>query len=123
MQILIILFGLLIIAMAGWMAVKPETFTAFLLRHAGSLWMHLLAAGVRIVMGIALILYADWSRFPLALEILGWIAVTAGVVLGFTPPSRFESLVRWAFNRLGKYARAAAVLAVLFGGFLIYAVL
>jgi len=81
-----------------------------------------MAAGIRIAIGIVLILYAAQSRFPLALEIIGWIAIAAGVALALMPPAKFRQLINWAFERFGKYTRAAAFFAVLFGAFLIYAV-
>jgi len=34
MKILIILFGLLILVMAGWLLVRPKEITDYLLRHA-----------------------------------------------------------------------------------------
>ena len=75
-----------------------------------------------IAIGIALVLYAGQSQFPLTLQILGWIAIAAGVILALVPQAKFEQLIKWAFDRFRKYTRAAALIAVLFGAFLIYAV-
>ena len=123
MKTLIILFGLFIIGMAGLMAVRPKLFIDKLMQFADSVWMHVLAAAVRIVMGLALVLYADQSRFPLTLHIIGWIAIIAGVIIALVPHTKFTRLIRWVFDRFAPYTRIAAVFAVLFGGFLIYAVL
>jgi len=123
MKLLIILFGLLIVAMAGFMLVRPREMTGYLLEHAGETWLHILAAGVRIIMGIALILYAGNSRFPMILHVIGWIALVAGIALALVPPSKFKRLMEWAFERFGPYIRLAGSLAILFGAFLIYAVL
>ncbi len=123
LKLLIIAFGLLILIMSGLMTVRPEPLRDFLIRHSGETWMHVAAAGVRIVMGFALILYAVNSRFPLTLQVLGWIAVIAGVVLALVPPARFKQLVSWAFERFGSYTRIAGAAAFLFGAFLVYAVI
>ncbi|MBT8058133.1 MAG: hypothetical protein KJO33_00980 [Gammaproteobacteria bacterium] len=123
MKFLIILLCVLITAMAAWLLVRPESLTRLLLRNAGRTWMHVLAAAVRIVLGALLVLYADQSRFPVVLAVIGWFAIAAGVVLALMPPSRFQSLVEWAFERFGAYVRVAAAAAVAFGLFLIYAVL
>ena len=123
MKTLIILFGLFIIGIAGLMAVRPKLFADKLMQSVGSVWIHVLAAAVRIVMGIALVLYAEQSRFPLALHIIGWIAIVAGVIIALVPHTKFTRLIRWVFDRFAPYTRIAAVFAVLFGGFLIYAVL
>jgi hypothetical protein len=85
--------------------------------------LHITAAAVRIVMGVVMILYAGASRYPMAFQIIGWIALVAGVVLALTPPARFKKLVHWAFSKFGRYTRVAAVFAVMFGAFLIHAVL
>ena len=70
---------------------------------------------------LALILYAPASRFPQALLLIGWIAVVAGVILALFPPAKFQSLIRWAFDRFSRYTRMAALAAVIFCLFLIYA--
>jgi uncharacterized protein YjeT (DUF2065 family) len=122
-KLLIILFGLIIFLAAGSLALRPRSLTDYLLRHAGDSWMHVLAALVRILMGAALLVYSPLSRFPLTFQILGWIAIIAGVFLALLPPSRFKQLVTWAFDRFGGYARIAGLAAVAFGAFLVYAVL
>ena len=122
MQISIILFGLLISAMAAALLAIPARLTAFMLRHSGDPWFHILAAAIRIVLGIVLILHAAETRFPTALTVLGWIALLAGVAIALIPPSRFRQLVAWLFDRLGRYVRIAAAAALAFGVFLVYAV-
>jgi hypothetical protein len=123
MKNLIILFGLFAIMMAGAMALRPKQFAGTLLRYAETVWMQVLAAAVRIGMGVILVLYAAQSNFPLILQIIGWIAIAAGVVIALMPAAKFTRLINWAFERFSRYARIAAVFGVLFGAFLIYAVI
>lgn len=122
MQTSIILLGLLITALAAVMMMSPARLTGFMLRHSGDPWFHILAAAVRIVLGIVLILYADESRFPTALTLLGWIFLLAGVTFALLSPPRFQKLVAWMFDRFGRYVRIAALGGVVFGLFLVYAV-
>jgi hypothetical protein len=122
MRIVIILFGIFIILMSGIMLARPKSITDFMLRQAGEPWLHVAAVAVRIVLGIALVLSACQSRFPLALEIIGWIAIAAGVILALTPPAKFRRMIKWAIDRFGRFMRPAAVAALLFGAFLVYAV-
>jgi len=122
MKILIILFGLLIIVMAGALMFQPKQLAGFLLKNSGERWLQVLAVAVRIVMGVTLILYAAASRYPLAFQIIGWIAVVAGVVLAVIPPARFKKMIHWAFSKFGRYTRIAALFAVILGAFLIHAV-
>jgi len=122
-QLLIIAFGLFVVVMTAVLVLYPEKLTEFLLHHAGDVWMHVLAAVMRITIGVALLLYASHSRFPQTLQILGWIALIAGVMVALIPPARFKQLITWAFERFGAYTRIAAVAALIFGVFIIYAVL
>jgi len=123
MKLFIILFGVFVLVMAAVLVFRPKVLNEFLIRHAGKPWMQIGAAVMRIAIGIALILYAGQTRFTLALQILGWVALTAGIIVALIPPARFKRLVEWAFERFGAYTRVAAIAAVLFGGFLIYAVI
>lgn len=122
MKLLIILFGLFMLIMAGLMMLWPRKFTSYMLKQASETWLYISAIAVRLALGAVLILYADQSRHPLALQIIGAIAVIAGVVLIFVTKPKFQNLIQWAFGRLGKYMRAVACFAILFGGYLIYAV-
>jgi len=47
MNIIIILFGLLIIVMAGIMAVRPKLFADTMLQYFGSVWLHVCTGSVR----------------------------------------------------------------------------
>jgi hypothetical protein len=122
-KLLIIAFSLFIFVMAGMLALRPGLVTEFLLRHAAKTWMHVMAAAIRVIMGVALILYAPQSRFPLTLQVIGWIAVAAGVILALIPPAKFQQLINWAVDRFDRYTRMAGLAAVIFAMFLIYAVL
>lgn len=123
MRIFIILFGLFIISIAVTIMLRPESFTGILTRHARAAWVHLLAVVVRIVFGLVLVFYAEQSRFPLALQIIGWIAIVAGVMLALLPREKFARLLMWALERFSSYLPFAALIATILGGFLIYAVI
>ena len=123
MNIFVILFGLFIVVIAGFMALNPKRFTDIMLQFSDSVWMHTGAVAVRIILGIVLILVADQSRFPMALHIIGWIAIIAGVMIALIPHARFTRLIHWVLKKFARYMRIAAIFAVLFGGFLIYAVI
>ena len=123
MKILLVLLSLLIFLLGLALVIRPKASAQLLIDQAENRLIHVLAVGIRLVLGGALVLYAAQSRFPHVLEILGWIALVAGVVLAFVPPSRFARLIRWAFDLLGGYMRLAGVAALAFAAFLIYAVI
>jgi uncharacterized protein YjeT (DUF2065 family) len=122
MRLIIILFGLLIVLLAGSLVIQPAALSGFILEHVGKRWFQALAAISRLLLGVALILQSDASRYPLTLFVLGWVAVAAGIGLALVPPAWFRNLVHRAFERFGHYVRLVALAAVLFGVFLVHAV-
>lgn len=122
MQLIIVIFGLAILAAGLLMLWKPSAMLDFLRRHAGSTLLHQLAIGVRLLLGIVLIQYAESSRFPLLLSILGGFSIAAAIVIAILPESRFEQLINWITRRFEGYVRPASAVVMVFGLFLIVAV-
>lgn len=104
------------------MLVRPDAVAGFFRENSGSLGLHVLAVLVRLILGAALIGYATDSKYPVALQIFGWLSVGAAIILGGIGRSRFKVLISWALNFASSLMRFAGLLAVLLGGFLIYAV-
>ena len=123
MKYLIVLFGVLILAIALVILFRPALIIDQIQRYSHTLSMHLLAIVVRVILGIALLQYADHSKFPLVLQIIGWLSLAAAVVLAAIPRKRIGDLINWILNRFGGHIRIGALAALLFGVFLIYAVL
>lgn len=119
---LIIVFGLLMIAVAMLMWSRPVAFLNGMRRWSGTASLQLLAVVVRLILGFALITYAGQSRFPLVLQIIGVLSVITALVFAAVPRRYFERLIGWLLDRFESRVRAAAVLPFLFGVFLIYAV-
>jgi len=119
----ILIFGGLTV-MAGLIILfQPETILGILRRNLGSLSLHISAVAVRIIVGSALIVHASESKYPLTLEVLGWVLLVAAVVLALVGRSNFKRLMKWALSLGSSYGRIGGGVAVLFGGFLVYAVL
>lgn len=81
----IILFGLFFIVMGFLMAFNPNKARA-IVRKAGS--TNLINYGeisIRMIPAIALIIYADLSKFPEALKIFGWFMLMTSLILFFVP--------------------------------------
>ena len=122
MQYLIILFGVLIITVALVMLIRPIPFTNYLRHYSTTISMQVLAVVVRIILGLALILYADQSKFPIILEIIGWLSVAAAITVAVIPHVQFERLISWVLDRSEHYVWVGALAALGFGVFLVYAV-
>ncbi len=122
MNYIIILFATATIVAGIIIVINPETIFGLLRRKLESLGLHILAVVVRIILGVALMMYATESRYPTAISILGWISIVAASVLGIMGRTNFKRLMSWALSLAPSFGRIGGLLAILFGGFLIYAV-
>jgi hypothetical protein len=80
------------------------------------------AAALRIGIGIVLILVAPTSRAPKVIRVLGAIAVGAGVITALVGVDRVRAMVAWEAAQGTTLIRLGAVLALVFGGFIVFAV-
>ena len=101
--------------------INPDTVYGILRNNLERPGLHLLAVIVRIVLGVLLVYLSAASKFPLAIEILGWVSLAAALVLALIGRHRFKRLMNWALARSKPVERAGGVAAVCFGGFLLYA--
>ena len=81
-----------------------------------------LAVIVRLLLGIALIIAAPASKFPVALTALGWLAIIAAIFIGAIGRARFSKLMTWVLGIPTNLGRVSGIFTILFGGFLVYAV-
>ena len=119
---IIILFATAAIVAGIVIVINPEIIFGLLRQNFESLSLHILAVVVRLILGVALMMYATESRYPTAISILGWISIVAASVLGVMGRNNFKRLMSWALSVAPSFGRIGGVLAILFGGFLIYAV-
>lgn len=80
------------------------------------------AAGLRLVLGAALVLAAPTSRAPDVVRILGVLIFASGLVTPWLGLARFRTLLAWWSGRGRGFMRAWAALALVLGLFLAYAV-
>lgn len=123
MELLIFIFGALIIAGGIGMLVKPDFIFDFLKRESNNLNLHIFAIAIRVVIGFLLIFYSDVSEYPVIMEALGWFVIIAAVALILIGRKNFQKLIDWAVTFLKPYRFIGGLLAIVFGGFLIYAFL
>jgi len=121
MNILIIVFGLLMLLAGVSLITNPEIIIRVLKQNADKLWLHIGAVVVRLFLGALLIYQANVSRFPVTMEVIGWIAVLAAIVFTIMGRNNFKCLISWVFTWVKPFGRIGGVLAICFGTFLIYA--
>ena len=79
------------------------------------------AAGIRVLFGVALLFAAPTSRAPGLIYILGVFIIIIGVITPFFGLERFRRLLDWWSAQGSAFVRGWAVLALLFGLSLAYA--
>ncbi len=121
MTALIIIFGALTLLAGIVLLINPETIFGFLRANVEELTVQVLAVVVRLILGALFILQSGASRFPLAIEIIGWISLAAAVGLAFMGRRNFVRLMSWALSLNKPLGRFGGVVAAAFGAFIVYA--
>jgi hypothetical protein len=80
------------------------------------------AAALRIGIGIVLFLVAPTTRAPTLMRVFGAIGVAAGVITALLGVDRARAIVAWETAQGPTLIRLSAALAVVFGGYLVFAV-
>lgn len=120
----VVLFGVFILSVGFMMLFAPEK-ARDTLRKAGS--TNLINYGeitIRMIPAGALILYADYSRIPIAFSLLGWFMIATSLVLYFVPRRLHHQYSLTSASLLKPvYVQLLSPLAFLFGTTIIYCVL
>jgi len=78
------------------------------------------AVMVRLTVGALLLLAAPHCRFPLAFQVLGWIAIMAALLLPVVGRGRIDRLLDWWSGRSTLGIRLWSLAGLAFGCFLVY---
>jgi len=121
MTILIIIFGVLTLLAGIIIIINPENIFGLLSKHSEKLEMQILAVVVRLVLGVLLIYQSGASKYPLVIEIIGWLSIVAAVFFAVIGRNNFKRLISWALSLAKPLGRVGGFVAVCFGTFLVYA--
>jgi len=121
MTLFIIVFGMLTCLTGVAILINPQLVFGFLRKHSDKIALHVLAIVTRLVLGIFLILQSDESRYPLAIEVIGWLSVVSALVFAALGRDKFSRLMAWALSFVKTLGRVGGVVAMAFGAFLVYA--
>ena len=119
---IILLFGVLTSLGGVVLIIRPEFIFSILTKYGHSLSLQIFAVIVRILFGVALVIGASESKYPIVLQIFGWLLISAALVIGGIGRERFKKVVKWSVKLPTLIYRLASALSILFGCFLIYAV-
>jgi len=121
MTAFIIGFGALTLLAGIIILINPEIIFGFLRKNLDTLIIHILAVAVRLLIGTLLIYQANVSKFPFAIQILGWLSIVAAMFFAIMGRRNFNRLMSWSLSFLKPYGRLGGLIASSFGAFLIYA--
>jgi len=121
MTLLLIAFGVFMVAAGIALVINPELIFTLLRANRDKFELHAAAVLARLVLGILFIYKAGVSKYPLVIEFLGWLFIFAAIVLTVIGRKRFMQLLSWALSLAKPFGRVAGILAVGFGSFIIYA--
>ena len=121
MTLFIIIFGTLTCLAGIVIFVNPEIVFAFLRKNYDKIELQILAVAIRLVLGAFLIYQSSVSKYPLVIEIIGWLSIVAAVFFALIGRNNFSKLMAWALSQVKTLSRVGGIIAFVFGAFLIYA--
>jgi hypothetical protein len=121
MTLVIVIFGALTLLAGIVIIINPEVIFGFLRNKLDKLSLHILAVVVRLVLGALLIYQSDVSKYPLTIEIIGWLSIVAAIFFAVIGRNNFKRIISWALSFAKPLGRVGGIIAAAFGSFLIYA--
>jgi hypothetical protein len=121
MTFVIIAFGALMLIAGIIIIINPENIFGLLNKHIDKLVTQIIAVVLRLILGVILIHQSDVSRFPIAIETLGWLSIVGALILTAMGRNNFIRLMSWALSLAKPYGRIGGVIAGCLGAFLAYA--
>ena len=116
--------GIWLIGLGGFMLVRPKNALAALGRMGGSAAIHIGEMAVRILVGLALVIAAEASRYPVVITALGGFLIASAVVLLILPRRWHAAYSTWWAGRIPEAAvRLIGPVSWLMGGALIWVML
>jgi uncharacterized membrane protein YfcA len=81
----VILFGVFIILVGFLMLFKPSKARSILQKAGSTNLINYSEITIRLIPAIALIIYSDFSKYPIAFKIFGWIMIITSLILYIIP--------------------------------------
>jgi hypothetical protein len=120
MVLLVQIFAAFIVLMGLTLLIAPAKLVGVvttLFDGKAGLWV---AVGLRLVIGVLLVLTAPQSRFPFVFWLIGLIAIVAAVVAVVMGQDRIRNFVMWWVRKPPTFLRLWSLIAIAFGAFIFY---
>lgn len=120
-RIILILFGLFLIGVGLLMLFDPKRARAYIGQAGSTNFINYFEITIRMIPAAALVIYADFSKYPEAFKILGWFMLGTSLVLYFVPRRMHHAYALWCARMLKPfYIRLMAPFSVIFGCLVLY---
>ncbi len=121
---LVILFGVFLILVGLLMLFAPKKARKTLKKAGSSNFINYAEITIRMIPAAGLVLYSDFSKFPAFFKLLGWFMLVTSLVLYIVPRRMHHNYALKSAEILKPvYIQLISPFSMLFGSFLIYAVL
>ena len=121
MKIPIVVFGFFILFAGMVLTVHPAVILDFIAGNKEAAWVYYAAIGVRMIIGMMFVATAYLSRYPLTVKVFGYLFIAVSLLFVFAGHRRFVQLLNTVIDIFAPYAVISGILAIVFGGFIIYA--
>jgi hypothetical protein len=122
-SIIVLLTGGYLISLSMFLLLLPERGRRFLGGFASSAYTHYLEILLRLVVGGAILLYAQHMLFSNFFVILGWILVLTTIGLSIIPWQWHRRFAQWAVPYAIRRLWLIVVASFVFGGFVLVSVI
>ena len=120
-KLIVIMFGIFIILVGFLMLFRPKKARELLRKFASTKIINYSEITIRLIVGIALVLYSDLCKFPEICKILGWFMVVTALILYCVPRKLHHKFSTRSADIIKPiYFRFISPLAFIFGGLIIY---
>jgi hypothetical protein len=118
-SILVLLAGFYFIGLACLLLISPVRGKRFLGGFASSAFTHYLELVIRLIAGVAILLYAPQMLFSGFFVILGWVLVMTTIGLFAIPWQWHHRFAQWGVPYATRHLRLLSVASFMFGGFVL----
>lgn len=122
-QTVILIFGFLIFFVSSWGVAQPRGVVSNVHGLVQKRWGIETAIGMRLLLGLSLLVAASASRYPVFFQLLGWVTIAAAVVLVFVNRERVRRMVGRLAEGSEKIALGVFVLGLVLGQVLVLGVI
>ncbi|MDH3215140.1 MAG: hypothetical protein OEN01_02475 [Candidatus Krumholzibacteria bacterium] len=121
--IVVVITGLWLMGLALLIVVTPVRAERFLLGFASSARAHYTEQVLRLIAGLAIVVFAVETRFTDLFRIFGWLIVVTALGLLLVPWRWHHRFGKWAIPLAIRHINLYALGAFLLGAFMLYVVL